>query len=96
VQSGEPLDYFRVGIGEVFGFGEISGHVAQEILDLGDLSALVVRRRSVCCSRGAIRLSGCVILKPMGSQKDEIFIVNFAVAVYIACDDGFADRLAEV
>ena len=55
MHSCKSLDYFRVGVGEIFGFGEVSGHVAQQILDLGYLSALVIRGRSVFFPAGLRR-----------------------------------------
>ena len=37
-----------------------------------------------------------IVLEPMSYQDHKIIEVNFAVTIYIACDNGFADRLAEV
>ena len=37
-----------------------------------------------------------IVLEPMSHQDHKIIEINFAIAIYIACDDGFADRLAEV
>jgi hypothetical protein len=32
----------------------------------------------------------------MGHQDHKIVEIDFAVTIYVACDNGFADRLAEV
>ena len=47
MKAREPLDCFGIRLGQIPGFGDILGHVAQEIFDLRDLSAFVIRSWAV-------------------------------------------------
>jgi len=61
VQTGQPFNYFRVCFGEIFCFGYVFDHVAQEVFDLGDISAFVIRCRAVV-DEFPVALTDCPVL----------------------------------
>ncbi len=61
MQLGQSFDYFGVDFGQIFRFGDVLGHVAQEVLDLGDFSAFVIRCRAVV-DQLPVALADCPVL----------------------------------